>query len=220
MRTKTLLLAAALSAAGIAASLAQSNVYSINVVGYVNQALVPGFTMVGNPLNNTSGNTVDGIFGQNLANGSVIYAFSGGSFVTTTYASKSGRWDTGTNAVNPSLAVGGGVFVKNGGAATNVTFVGEVLQGALANAYGAGFKIISSKTPQAGLLQTDLAYGPPVNGDTVYQFDPAAQNYVKISTYSSKTSTWGGTGQPNLGVAEAFWLNSGAGSWNRNFTVQ
>src|SRR5687767_13420891 len=39
MRTKTLLLTAALSAAGLASSMAQ--VYSVNAVGYVNQS-VPG----------------------------------------------------------------------------------------------------------------------------------------------------------------------------------
>src|ERR1700730_12330845 len=36
MRTKTLVCAAALMAAGVATSMAQSNVYSLNVVGYIN----------------------------------------------------------------------------------------------------------------------------------------------------------------------------------------
>ena len=41
MRTKALLCAAAL-AAGTAASMAQSNVYSLNIVGYVNVPLTSG----------------------------------------------------------------------------------------------------------------------------------------------------------------------------------
>src|SRR5207249_3273515 len=41
MRTKTLLAAAAMLAAGFASSMAQSNVYSLNVVGYVNR-VIPG----------------------------------------------------------------------------------------------------------------------------------------------------------------------------------
>src|SRR5688500_4600203 len=64
MRTKTLLLTAALSAAGIATSMAQ--VYSVNAVGYVNTQLVPGFSLVSNPLNNTTGNTIQNLFGNGI----------------------------------------------------------------------------------------------------------------------------------------------------------
>src|ERR1041385_5044775 len=54
MRTKTLLLAAALTAAGLATSLAQSNVYSLNVVGYVNVNVAGNkFNMMSAPLNFT-----------------------------------------------------------------------------------------------------------------------------------------------------------------------
>ena len=61
MRTKTLLLAAALTAAGIASIQAQSNVYSVNVVGYVNVVAPVGqFKMIANPLNATN-NTIGGI---------------------------------------------------------------------------------------------------------------------------------------------------------------
>src|SRR5437899_2710664 len=68
MRTKTLICAAAL-AAGALTSWAQSNVYSLNVVGYVNVALVGGagggtFTMIANPLNRTdaNGNNITNLF--------------------------------------------------------------------------------------------------------------------------------------------------------------
>src|SRR5260370_14962017 len=50
MRTKTLLLTAALAAAGALSSMAQSNVYSLNIVGYVNLTLSPGFNLVSTPL--------------------------------------------------------------------------------------------------------------------------------------------------------------------------
>ena len=53
MRTKTLVLAvAALTACALTAS-AQSNVYSLNIVGYVNVVLKGGssYTLVANPLN-------------------------------------------------------------------------------------------------------------------------------------------------------------------------
>src|SRR5262245_9396280 len=62
MRTKTLLCAAAL-AAGVATSMAQSNVYSLNVVGYVNVTTLGGgnFNMMANPLNNTN-NSLTNLF--------------------------------------------------------------------------------------------------------------------------------------------------------------
>ena len=47
MRTKTLLLTAALAAAGVVSSMAQ--VYSVNSVGYVNLTLPNGFSMIANP---------------------------------------------------------------------------------------------------------------------------------------------------------------------------
>src|SRR6267378_4268086 len=60
MRTKTLLCAAAL-AAGVVSSMAQSNVYSLNVVGYVNKPFKNGlYTLVSNPLNGTN-NTLNTI---------------------------------------------------------------------------------------------------------------------------------------------------------------
>src|SRR6266481_9690813 len=75
MRTKTLICAAAL-AAGALTSWAQSNVYSLNVVGYVNTTL-PGnsaITMIGNPLNNTSGgNNISNLFTEPaIGDGAVI----------------------------------------------------------------------------------------------------------------------------------------------------
>src|SRR6478672_7317898 len=46
MRTKTLLLTAALAAVGVSSSMAQ--VYSVNVVGYVNKSVPKGFYMLAN----------------------------------------------------------------------------------------------------------------------------------------------------------------------------
>jgi hypothetical protein len=61
MRTKTLVCAAALAAGLATSALAQSNVYSLNVVGYYN-VTVPAntFVLVGNQLNTTN-NTLPGI---------------------------------------------------------------------------------------------------------------------------------------------------------------
>src|SRR5580704_8349750 len=87
MRTKTLLLTAALVAAGVASSMAQSNVYSLNIVGYVNIPVTKGkLYMLNNPFDTGTGNNISNVLVQpyvNLTDGSdggwdgtVIYQFS------------------------------------------------------------------------------------------------------------------------------------------------
>jgi len=102
--------------------------------------------------------------------------------------------------------------------ATTLTVVGNVLQGALSKSYVAGFNMLSSKVPQAGLLQTDLGY-TPASGDLVYKFNSATQSYPPASSYGTKGG-WAPS-QPSMAVAEAFFLSSTlGGTWTRNFTVQ
>jgi hypothetical protein len=221
MRTKALVAAAAILAVGALSSMAQSNVYSLNVVGYYNVSLSPGFNLVANQLDldgTGANNTVTTVFGTQLPSGSTVYAFSGGTYASpaASYSTKGG-WSGGVAAANAALAPGKGVFVNVPSAAT-VTVVGNVLQGALVNSYVAGFNIRSSIVPQAGLLQTDLGY-TPATGDLVYQFQGATQTYAPTRSYSTKGG-WSPV-QPTLGVGEAFFLSSSAGgTWTRNFTVQ
>src|SRR5262249_33655332 len=92
MRTKALLCAAAL-AAGAVSSMAQSNVYSLNVVGYINQILVGGgaagkFQMIANQLNTTN-NTIGSLIPA-APDGTVLYKFNGTSF---DIATSLGGWD-------------------------------------------------------------------------------------------------------------------------------
>lgn len=220
MRTKTLLLAAATLAASLAVSSAQ--VYSQNVVGYYQVNLPAGFNMLGvqlAPGPNGTGNTVQNVFGTNVPSGTTVYAFTGGGFANPATYSTKGGWAGDTNSANAALTPGKGVFVSVPSAVT-LTVVGEVSQGNLSNPYAAGYNMIASQVPQGGLVQADLAY-TPTSGDTVYRYDANIQNYINpASTYSTKGG-WGGAGQPNVTVGEAFWLNSPAGgTWTRTFNVQ
>ena len=80
MKTKTLLLAAALAATGAVSGVAQT-VYSVNAVGFVNLVIPPGFSINSNPLN-AADNSVAALF-PSVPVGSAIYKFVGGSFVVT-----------------------------------------------------------------------------------------------------------------------------------------
>ena len=219
MRTKILLSAAAAMAAGLVSSNAQ--VYSANVVGYVQQSLQPGFNLVANPLDldgTGTNNTVQTVFGTQLPS-ATVYAMSGGAFQPLAQYTSKGGWVGGTNYVNAALTPGQGVFVSVA-SATTVTMVGNVKQGSLSTPFSSGFNIISSQVPIAGLMQHTLNFQPAGGAATVYTFNAATQLYNPLSQYTSKGG-WTGAGEPNLGVGQAVVLSSGSsGNWSTNFTVQ
>ena len=210
MRTKTLLLAAALTAAGIASIQAQSNVYSVNVVGYVN-VTVPanGFALIANPLNSTN-NTLGSLIPSAPVN-TLFYKYNAG-YTTYQFDEFDLAWAPNGNA---TLAPGEGGFVRNvTGTPLTITFVGEVLQGAQTNAVPAGYSIRSSKIPQTGLITTDLAF-PAAPNDLVYKY---AGGYTTFQ-FDEFDLAWAPS-QPTINVGEAFFSFKGAGaSWVRNFTI-
>ncbi|MEW6160390.1 MAG: hypothetical protein AB1813_23390 [Verrucomicrobiota bacterium] len=200
MRTKTLLLTAALSAAGLATSMAQ--VYSVNAVGYIKLTLPAGFTMVANQLNNAD-NKLNTLF-PGAGFGDTVFKFNPASgFESSVFF---GEWSP-----NLTLNPGEGAFYQ-AGAASEAVLVGEVPQGnGLKVSLVSGFQIISSIVPQSAKLE-DL--GMPADfGDTVFFFRNGA--------YESSVffGAWSPDAVPKVG--EAFWLQRGGGAadWTRNFSV-
>ena len=216
MRTKTALLTAALGLVGAATVSAQ--VFSVNVVGYVNSELKGGWNLIANPLDNTGtdGNTVAKLFGTALPDGSAVYKFdnaTGRYLNTVSYTSLFGWSDTAM-----TLTPGQGAFVwVEGTAAVTITFVGDVKQGTLTTPLSAGFNMVSSQVPQAGKLVADLGY-VAADGDTVYQHTRGG-GYAEANGFTGLFG-WSG-GEPTVAVGEAFWIQKeAAGSWDRTFSVQ
>jgi hypothetical protein len=225
MRTKTLLLTAALSAAGIATSMAQ--VYSVNAVGYVNTTLVPGFNLVSNPLRSTepNGNQIQNLFGSLPAN-TIVYLWNGAGFDQTINDPDFG-WSP-ENVAQRTLLPGSGAFVRlpaNAGNRT-LTFVGEVVQGQnLSVPIAQGFNLVSSIVPQEGTATT-LGYQPQANdvlyfwNETANQNGPGpAQSYVQ-TVYDAEFGEFS-IPLPTLAVGDAFFIRSQTGNrtWTRNFNV-
>jgi hypothetical protein len=209
MRTKTLL-AAAILAAGIASSVAQSNVYSLNVVGYVNQTYNPGFQIIANPLNATN-NTIANIL-PNAPFFSTVYKFVGGTYLPAN--SYFGAWSDPSMTLAPGE--GAWLFIPAGPSYTN-TYVGEVLQGSLTNTLIPGFNLVGTKVPQAGGVQT-VHNVSPAFFDTVYRFDSSVQNYFPSESYFGSWSP----SEPSINVAQGFWYYNASGAnnnWVRNFSV-
>jgi hypothetical protein len=233
MRTKTILLGAAIVAAGALSSMAQSNVFSVNTVGYYTLSLSHGFQVVANQLDldgTGTNNTLLSTLGTNLPNGSKIFVFSGGAFsANTTWSLGTQKWiGTGTNAAALVMQPGQAFFLQIPAAAVlpvNLTIVGNVLgtngvTNTLTTAYPAGFSLVASKVPVAGGVSTGLGLTPN-NGDFAYQFNPATQAYGTKRTYSAGTHVWVG-GEPTNAVGGALMINGKltTGAWVQNFIIQ
>jgi hypothetical protein len=229
MRTKTLLCAAAL-AAGVVTTMAQSNVYSLNVVGYVNVPTLGGgnFTLVANPLNNAN-NNISNLFSV-AQDGDQVYRWNplvqdlDGSIPT--YSAFTHSWSP-TFVLKP----GEGVFYLNAGNNFTNTFVGEVIQGSYTNPIpfgtkavlgGGNFNAYGSSIPLGGSFTNGIVGIAPQDGDQVYTWNPAVQDFSgTIPTYSAFTHSWAPDVTINPGVG-FFYLGAGNDqtAWVRSFTVQ
>jgi len=232
MRTKTILLGAAIVAAGALSSMAQSNVFSLNTVGYYTLSLSHGFQVIANQLDadgTGTNNTLLSTLGTNLPNGSKIFVFSGGVFsANATWAAATTHWIGGTNAAATVMQPGQAFFLQIPAAATlpvNLTIVGNVLgtngvTNTFSTPYPAGFSLVASKVPVAGGVTTGLGFSPN-NGDFAFQFNPATQAYGGKHTYSTNTHLWVG-GEPTNAVGGALMLNGklSTGAWVQNFIIQ
>jgi hypothetical protein len=221
MRTKALVCAAVL-AAGLASSMAQSNVYSLNVVGYYN-VTVPqnGYFMIANQLNTTN-NTLGSLI-QSPSDGlTFVYKFINGGYQANSWNSYTPGWDYPGWTLNP----GETAFFQDLGTpgGQTITFVGEVMQGALSNPLPAGGALgfRSSMVPQQASAVVLGIQGE--DNDFMYVYNGGGYT---VYDYQSYIPGWeGGNNDPNgptLLVGQGFGykkLTGANNAWVRNFTVQ
>lgn len=225
MRTKTLLVAMATLAASLATSMAQ--VYSQNIVGYINLNLTSGFNLVANQLV-TGSNSISQVF-PSVQEGTLLYkflpsgAFSVDYFNVTDGGLPLGWSDSGTG--NPSetqLNPGEGFFL-NSPAPGTVTLTGSVSTGTNTISLNTGFNLVSSATPESyELVGTNF---PATDGMLAY-FSNGSGGY-DVSYFNVTDGGlplgWSDSGsgnpvtvQPNVG--EGFFINSpGSVNWTRVF---
>ena len=217
MRTKTLLAAAAIVAAGLASSQAQSNVYSLNVVGYVNSSYVPGFNLTANPLVNSTNNLNNII--KLAPDNTLAFIYDP---IIQDFDANIPTFVAGPNVWSPSATINPGVgfFLFTDTAFTN-TYVGEVKQGTTTLAIQSAFNGVSSPAPIGGSLSNVLQSFPVNDNDLALQYDPIAQDFLNIATFVSGPNVW--SPDLNVKVGEGLFYFSNTGSttnWVRNFTVQ
>ena len=237
---KTLLIAAAALAAGVISS--QAQVYSQNVVGYVNLQLTNGVLALVSPALDLDGkgtnNTVSTVFPTPTI-GDTVFVFNGSGYDTLNYAVVgAGRppvyttnWFLGvTPSAGYKINPGVGVFYLPAANETN-TQVGNVLQGTnILNAYfpaGGNIALVSSQVPIGGGLTSVLGYNPSL-GDTVYIYDNGGYdvyNYTSVGSgrppvYHTNWYLGVTPGEPVIGVGQGFWLLPASNTnWSQTLNV-
>jgi hypothetical protein len=175
------------------------NVYSLNIVGYVNVPLNVGYNLICNPLDNGT-NTISSLF-PNAQEGDVVFTASAGVFTESDFSF--GSW-----SADLKLAPGTGLFYHATVKGTN-TFVGNVLTGNLTNNIPAGFTLVSSQVPVSDTLP-NLNF-PAAEGDVAF--------YLRNGQYVEDDYSFGAW---SVGVApavgEGFWIHTAAPkTWWRVF---
>lgn len=209
MRTKTLVFSAVALAAGVLSAMAQSNVFSVNVVGYVNVPLAAGSpTLLSNPLDNGT-NTLNDLVGA-LPTKSSAQLWNGNGF--TASSKQASGW-------NPNLSVppGTGFFVTASANSTN-TFVGNVV-------VGPGGSVTNSLTTSVVLVGSMIPYADTLNGTNILLSVIPTKSSIQVwngngyTASSKQASGW----NPNLslGVAQGFFITpSAAVNWVQTLPAQ
>jgi hypothetical protein len=189
MRTKTLLLACAALAFSLATS--QAQVYSANVVGYINQTLSSGLNLVTVPFTIGSSNGGNEVFGSVLPDGTQFLIFNRitGKYVTDVYDTGAGfnpnPWlmaDDATPTNPPYLPAGLGFFIQPPGGAT-VTYIGSVAvnyNASNTNTLASGLTLVGSIIPVAGPVTNALVnLGPTLpDGTQFLLYNQATGKYI------------------------------------------
>ncbi len=218
MRTKALLVGAAIGAISLASSMAQ--VYSVNIVGYVNVPIPCGWSIIGNPLNVSGGNTIANVMPNPPVGINVFrYINATGAYQVSSYDAEFQEWSYPGLVVDPGI----GLFVQNGGTNFNWTFVGEVATGTQTIRIGRGYNLLASVIPKTGKIQTDLDFAPcDDTGDNIYKYVNTGCNSGGYQTfnYDGEFEEW--SVEPTINVGEGFWLlREGPGEifWIQTFNV-
>lgn len=218
MKTKSLVMTAAVAMAGAISSFAQ--VYSVNVVGYINLPIPLGYSMVANQLNASPDNKATNIFKAAPMDFAIFkYNALGGGFTILTYLGD-GFWDP-QDKDQMTLNPGEGCFVFNPTAAgvwTN-TFVGEI-SATNSITIKNGYNIYGSPLPLAGAV--DSALGVPIAmDDVIFTWNTTLKGYAIATSLGGPD--WDGTPDglaPQIAVGQAFWCYNpvGAKTWTKNYT--
>jgi len=222
MRTKTLLIAAAAAlAAGVISS--QAQVYSQNIVGYVNVVLPVGNTAINNPLI-TGTNGAESVL-TSLQSGDGLLTWNGAGYSGYTYVGP-GSWvdQNGNPVAAPTLNQGAGFFYQNGqGAAETNTFVGTV-DSTNSISLPVGNTLVGSSIPYGGAADNTNFTLPLQSGDGLLTWNGAGYNgFTYVGPGSWVDQNGNPVAAPTINVGSGFFYQNGQGApeiWTEGLTAQ
>lgn len=193
MRTLKALLCLSAIAGSLATSVAQ-NVYSLNIVGYVNVPIQGAnkLTLVSNPLKPSNGNynITNTVTLPDTADGAFLYKWAG-----TAWDNNIPSWIAGFGWFpDATINLGESFFIQSP-VATSITFVGEVSTGTNVTTVPVGFTALAPKVP--------IAEGFPGalnghDGDFLYTWTGSAWANTIFSYIAGYG--WYGDGSPTEGT--------------------
>lgn len=218
MKTTRLIVATVATFVALHAScqraLAQSNTYSMNIVGYVNTPFVAGGNLFSNPLSAAT-NRLSSLFLWGAPAGTTVSLWD---YLSESYTQTS-TYNGSAWSVNLTLNPGTGALLTTPAAFTN-TFVGNVVYtpGPPPNndilpstvfVEVAGMHLLASATPVSypgsGYSAFDVIIGrAPRNGEQFIWLNEQTQTYHTTTYY---TGTGWDNGEPVLGVGDAAFFN-------------
>jgi hypothetical protein len=233
MRIKTLLCAAGVAALALPA-MAQTPVYSLNVVGYVNRVIPAGtnavlgkvqYAFVANPLD-SGNNVLSNVFASLPVNSRILrWNRTSSGFDTYIRNAFGTGWGTfGNQSIQPGEGCAIQLPPNNTTGLTN-TFVGTVFQGTYTNVLAPGFVLqgypVPITTTITNLNINAVVLGTPT-GSKWYQYDEAGQTGFIITARNTFGSGWGAN-VPQVQIATSFMFFNPASTnrnWVNTFSVQ
>ena len=179
-----------------------AQIYSSNIVGYINLPIYAGNNFVANQLDNSAGDTLNVLFQNNIPEGSTFTEWDSSQLLflpVSTYDTNNG-W-----SINYQLTFGGGGLFNSPSTFTN-TFIGSVWPGFVPPGTftpplisNNGLALISSYVPLDPTTFYDVMGRQPAEGDYVEILNALSQ--VETTT-TFHNGAWD-NGTPLLGVGES-----------------
>jgi hypothetical protein len=184
-------------------------IFSVNIVGYINHTFAQGGSLFGNQLANGD-NTLNVLFGAAPAipDGTSISVWdpAAGNFLAPSIYSQASGW-----SINYALPPGVGARIQ-APAAFTITFVGAVVGYDLASGTVIlpapppnGLQLLASRTPlEPALFEYSMGRAPR-EGESVTRLDPLTGTYFTTTFHGG---SWD-NGAPELSLMEAAFYNLG-----------
>lgn len=234
-------------AAGLVSSVAQSNVYSVNVVGYANVPTKTGLNTQGNQFNASGANNAANNVIPNTGtwDGSELQLWTGINYQIAVFDSLTDDTTTGfTDRIGnpvpaPTLGNGLGYFFNNlSGSSNNITYVGDVRVGTNTATLtrSPALTLHTSQLPVGGGISSALSLVnvggaldgceiqiPTINaGGNISGFSIAVYDSLTDDTTTGFTDRIGNpVPEPQLKVGQSFFFNNlsaGPLTWTQIYT--